>query len=250
MAEMRKFGIIGKPIQHSWSKDYFNRKFLREGIHDCVYENFQVDNLDFIRDLVLQDKELAGLNITIPFKVEVIKRLDESDQVAGLIGAVNCVKISRAGNSVYLKGYNTDMPAFRDSLKPLLTENQKRALVLGTGGAARAVCQALKELNLEYRLVTRINKGGALTYSDINQRIITDNQIIINATPVGMHPFADDCPLLPYSCLTSFHLLYDLVYNPEMTLFLKKGLEAGARIKNGLEMLQRQAELSWEIWNG
>jgi len=246
---MRKFGIIGKPIQHSWSKDYFNRKFLQEKINDCIYENFQVDNLDVLRDLVLQDLELAGLNITIPYKVEVLKHLDESDPVAGLIGAVNCVKISRTGNSIYLKGFNTDMPAFRDSLKPFLTENHRKALVLGTGGAARAVCHALKELHLEYRLVSRFNKEGALTYPEINQRIITDNQIIINATPVGMHPYEDDCPLLPYSCLTSFHLLYDLVYNPEMTLFLKKGREAGARIKNGLEMLQMQAELSWKNWN-
>jgi shikimate dehydrogenase len=246
---MRKFGLIGKSLDHSWSKEYFQLKFINEKIDHCVYENFPIGDLNGLCNLVLQDSSLSGLNITNPYKLEVLKHLDNLDPLAEAIQAVNCLQITRSGLSVQLKGYNTDMVAFRESLKPLLHESNRKALVLGTGGASRAVCHALKELNIGYSIVSRKEKEGALTYEDLNNGVICDHQMIINATPVGMFPNEGLCPPLPYSFLTSYHLLYDLVYNPEMTLFLKKAQETGARIKNGLEMLQLQAELSWKIWN-
>lgn len=246
---MRKFGLIGKSLDHSWSKEYFRQKFFREKIIDCVYENFQLDDLKGFRGLVLRESDLSGLNITIPYKHEVIQYIDEFDPTARSIQAVNCLQLSVNCKSAHLKGFNTDMPAFRDTLKPMLVETGLKALVLGTGGAAGAVCHALKELNIDHLVVSRDRKEGALVYNDIDRRIMEDHKIIINATPVGMFPDDNQCPPLPYSFLTSYHLLYDLVYNPEETLFLKKGANAGARIKNGLEMLEMQAELSWEIWN-
>jgi shikimate dehydrogenase len=246
---MRKFGLIGKSLDHSWSEEYFRLKFLREKISDCVYENFQLDDLKGFRGLVMRESDLSGLNVTIPYKHEVIRYIDELDPTARSIQAVNCIQLSGKGDSVHFKGYNTDMPAFRDTLKPLLVESGLKAMVLGTGGAAGAVCCALKELKIDYLLVSRVRKEGALCYDDIDRSVTEDYKIIINATPVGMFPDDKQCPPLPYSCLTSYHLLYDLVYNPEETLFLKKGADAGARIKNGLEMLEMQAELSWEIWN-
>ena len=246
---MRKFGLIGKSLDHSWSKEYFQQKFINEKINNCVYENFPLGDLNGLRNLVLQDSSLSGLNITNPYKLEVLKYLDDLDSVAEAVQAVNCLQINRSGLSLQLKGYNTDMVAFMESLKPLLHETDRKALVLGTGGAARAICHALKELNIGHSIVSRQVRKGMLTYADLNKQIITGHHIIINATPVGMFPDNEQCPPLPYSCLTSYHLLYDLVYNPEMTLFLKKAQEPGARIKNGLEMLQLQAELSWKIWN-
>jgi len=246
---MRKFGLIGKSLDHSWSKEYFQQKFIKETISNCVYENFPLGDLPSLREMIFHDKALCGLNVTNPYKVEVLNYLDDLDNAAEAIGAVNCLKISRNGDNIHIKGFNTDMAAFRDTLLPLLNETCRKALVLGTGGASRAVCHALKELNIGYSIVSRKEKAGYLTYADLNNRIIADHQVIINATPVGMFPKNDHCPPLPYSFLTSYHLLYDLVYNPEMTLFLKKAREPGARIKNGLEMLQLQAELSWKIWN-
>ncbi len=246
---MRKFGLIGKSLEHSWSKDYFEEKFKREKITDCIYENFPLEDLKGLRELILSDKTLSGLNITTPFKIKAIRYMDELDPVAESIGSVNCVKISRTGNFIRLKGYNTDMAAFRETLIPLSDEPRRRALVLGTGGAAHAVCHALKDINIEYSGVSRTGKSGTLTYTGITSRIMDSHRLIINATPVGMFPHQDRCPAIPYQYLTSNHLLYDLIYNPEVTLFLKKGREAGTRIKNGLEMLQKQAELSWKIWN-
>jgi len=246
---MQKYGLIGKSLDHSWSKDYFQQKFKREKINNCVYENFPLGDLIGFRNLVLDDTELSGLNITNPYKLEIIPYLDDLDPAAEAIKAVNCLQISRRGNSVHIIGYNTDMPAFRDTLIPLFHKFLRKALVLGTGGAARAVCHALKELNIDYSVVSRQEKEGHLNYARIDGPIIADHMLIINATPVGMLPNMGDCPPLPYSFLTSYHLLYDLVYNPEMTLFLKKARESGARIKNGLEMLHLQAELSWRIWN-
>jgi len=246
---MRKFGLIGKFLDHSWSNEYFHQKFIREKINNCVYENFPLGDLNGLRKLVLDDSELSGLNITIPYKLEILQYLDELDPAAEAIQAVNCMQISRRGSSVHLKGFNTDMVAFQESLKPLLLETHRKALVLGTGGSSRAVCHALKELDMEYSIVSRQKQKGALTYADLNEQIISGHQIIINATPVGMYPNEDQCLPMPYHYLTSQHLLYDLIYNPEETLFLKKGRETGAQVKNGLEMLHLQAELSWEIWN-
>jgi shikimate dehydrogenase len=246
---MRKFGLIGKSLDHSRSKDYFERKFIKENIRHCVYENFPLGDLSGLRDMIFHDRALCGLNITNPYKIEVLNYLDDLDPVSKAIGAVNCLKISRNGDSMHVKGFNTDSLAFRDTLRHHLDDTCRKALILGTGGAARAVSYALQELNIEYSFVSREKKEGILTYSALDESIIKDHQVIINATPAGMFPDSGHCPPLPYSYLTSYHLLYDLVYNPEITLFLKKGRESGARIKNGLEMLQVQAELSWSVWN-
>jgi len=246
---MRKFGLVGKSLEHSWSKGYFEQKFIRENIADCVYRNFSLENLDGFRGLIVHDGSIAGLNITIPYKVEIIHYLDSLDPDAAAIGAVNCVKISRRWDRLLLKGYNTDMKAFRETLRPLLNENCRKALVLGSGGASRAVCHALKELNLNVTIVARVRQMGSMTYSDLNKEIIAGHEVIINATPVGMFPGVNDLLPLPWQYLTKDHLLFDLVYNPEETAFLSKGREAGARTENGMEMLHRQAELSWRVWN-
>jgi len=246
---MRKFGLIGKSLLHSRSKEYFLQKFTREHLSDCVYENYQLDDLKDIRKLILNEPDLFGLNITTPYKVEIMKYMEDIIRVANVIGAVNCIKISRKGTEIKLSGYNTDAPAFRDTLKPLLRQDHTTALVLGTGGAAKAVCHALKDLNIDYTMVSRNEKPAVLTYDALTSQTIADHKIIINATPVGMFPYEDQCPPLPYKYLTSKHLLYDLIYNPEETLFLKKGREADAEVKNGMEMLNLQAEMSWEVWN-
>jgi shikimate dehydrogenase len=246
---MRKFGLIGQSLEHSGSKQYFHRKYSRETIIDCQYENFQLDDIKTLRDLIQNDKNLSGLNVTIPFKKDVIHYIDVIDPLAEACQAVNCIKIIRSGTIVSLKGYNTDTIAFRETLKPLLKREYRRALVLGTGGASGAVCQALKDLNIEYTLVSRKKNSGVLTYSGISQRVLADHYIIVNTTPVGMYPDEGKFLPLPYNELTESHILYDLIYNPEETMFLKKGREAGARVKNGLAMLELQAELSWKIWN-
>jgi shikimate dehydrogenase len=246
---MRNFGLIGKSLLHSRSKEYFLQKFFREHLTDCIYENYPLDDLENLRELILNDPNLCGLNVTTPYKTEIIQYLDEIDPDAKAIGAVNCIKISRNGNIVNLTGYNTDAAAFRETLKPLLSEEHKKALVLGTGGAARAVCHALNELQIGYTLVSRKEKPGALIYNDLIDRIIEEHQLIVNATPLGMFPDENQYPSLPYNALTSKHLLYDLIYNPEETIFIRKGKAAGAQVKNGLEMLYLQAELGWYIWN-
>lgn len=246
---IRKFGLIGKSLSHSFSKEYFQQKFIREKIDDCVYENFQLKNLHDLRDLIQNDISITGLNFTIPYKIEVLPYLDETDDSVKELQAVNCVKINRAGDMLHLKGYNTDKPAFKNILQALLRQTNLRALVLGTGGAARAVCQALKELKIDYSQVSRRKQADWLCYPELEGGIIDSHKLIINATPVGMSPIENLCPPLPYNHLTSEHILYDLIYNPEQTLFLKKGAEAGSLIKNGLEMLYLQAELSWAIWH-
>jgi shikimate dehydrogenase len=246
---MRKFGLIGKSLLHSRSKEYFVQKFSREDLKNCFYENYSFDDLKDFRGFLFNQPYLIGLNVTTPYKVEIMKYMDDNDLVANVIGAVNCVKISRNENNIKLTGFNTDAEAFRESLKPILGNNHNKALVLGTGGAAKAVCYALKDLNIDYLMVSRIEKPGVLSYSDITSMMMAGNRIIINATPVGMFPDEGQCPGLPYKYLTSKHLLYDLIYNPEETLFLKKGKEAGSQVKNGLEMLYLQAELSWAKWN-
>jgi shikimate dehydrogenase len=246
---MRKFGLIGKSLLHSRSKEYFLQKFTREHLSDCVYENYQLDDLKDIRKLILNEPDLFGLNITTPYKVEIMKYMEDIIRVANVIGAVNCIKISRKGTEIKLSGYNTDAPAFRDTVKPLLRQDHTTALVLGTGGAAKAVCQALKDLNIGCTMVSRNEGPAVLTYDALTSQTIADHKIIINATPVGMFPTENQYPSLPYKYLTSKHLLYDLIYNPEETLFLKKGREAGAEVKNGMEMLNLQAEMSWEVWN-
>jgi shikimate dehydrogenase len=246
---MYKFGLVGRSLAHSRSKEYFTNKFSREQISDCLYENYPLEAPGDLRKLVIREKDLAGLNVTSPYKTDIIPHLDEVDPLAARIGAVNCIKISRNGDTFYLKGFNTDWQAFRDTLLPFTGLNQRMSLVLGTGGAAKAVCEALSSLGTDYTLVSRRLIRGALQYQDLDVRIISEHTLIINATPAGMFPETGQCPDIPYSYLTSRHYLYDLVYNPEITLFLQQGIHAGAFVKNGMEMLQLQADYSWSIWN-
>ncbi|HPT00981.1 MAG TPA: shikimate dehydrogenase [Bacteroidales bacterium] len=246
---MRLFGLTGNPLGHSYSGEYFTRKFSDERIAGCRYELFPVNEAAQIRKIAEDRAELEGLNVTLPFKKPVIPYLDDLDEAAKKIGAVNCIRISRRKEGIQLKGYNTDAPAFRDSLLPLLDARYNRALILGTGGSAQAVQYALGQLNIGFRLVSRNPGSDRLAYGQLDKAILGDYLLIINTTPLGMYPDTDSCPSIPYSSLTDRHLLYDVVYNPEMTLFLRNGLQQGASVKNGLDMLRRQAELSWEIWN-
>lgn len=247
---MRSFGLIGYPLSHSFSAKYFAQKFAVENIADAEYRLFPLNDISEISSLLRLKPDLQGFNITIPYKVAILPFLQHvSDEAAG-VGAVNCVKITRAPGNIKLTGYNTDVYGFRESLLPLLKEHHTQALVLGTGGAAKAVCYTLKHLGIKYIQVSRSkNEPGFMTYMELTENIISNNPLIINTSPLGMYPETEKCPEIPYSFLSERHLLYDLVYNPTETLFMKKGLEAGATVKNGLQMLELQAEKSWEIWN-
>jgi len=246
---MRVFGLVGSSLEHSRSKVYFGNKFIQENIQDCVYLNFQMDHLSAFKELTREYPRLTGLNVTHPFKTAIMEYVDELDPQAAAIGAVNCISINRNGNQVKLTGHNTDMPAFRDTFVPLKMEHHRKALILGTGGAARAIGFALKSINMEFKMVSRTAQAGVLTYPDIRKDILQEYHVIINATPEGMYPGTNIFPVLPYQYLSDQHFLYDLIYNPEETIFLKRGRESGALVKNGFEMLELQAELSWKIWN-
>ena len=245
---MRFYGLTGYPLGHSWSEEYFRNKFLQENITDCFYKNFPLKDINDLRLLIQKYPELQGLNITIPHKIPVIKILDEIDPVAAEIGAINCIRITRENELIKLYGYNTDYMAFMDSLKPELNSYSIKALVLGAGGASRAVCHALRQLTIDYQIVSRHPGRNHLSYNDLDARILSDHTLIINTTPLGMWPDINSFPLIPYHLLKPDHFLYDLVYNPEETMFLIEGKEKGCKIKNGLEMLRIQAELSWQIW--
>lgn len=247
---MKKLGLIGYPLEHSFSKKYFTRKFKEEGLKDWKYELYPLVEIKKLPELLENIPELIGLNVTIPHKVAVIPLLDELDEEALKVGSVNTIKIlnnSTTGRK-YLKGYNTDISGFEKSLVPLLKEHHKNALILGTGGAAKSVKYVLQKLGIEYDLVSRSDVFD-YRYEDLNKRVMEEHSLIINTTPLGMHPETDKCPPIPFKYITKKHLLYDLIYNPEETLFLKRGKQQGAAIKNGLEMLYLQAEKSWEIWN-
>ena len=246
---MRTFGLIGQSLTHSFSKDYFSKKFQKEGKDECEYLLFELESIEQLPHLIKSHSNLTGLNVTIPFKEQIIPYLDELDDTALSIGAVNVVKL--LPNSK-LKGYNTDCPAFRESLLQWIGEDlPNKAIVLGTGGASKAVTVALKDLNIEYQVVSRQKGSVELTYLDLQNKpnVLFSSPLIINTTPVGMYPDVDACPVLPYHLINQDHYLYDLIYNPERTLFLEYGQEQGALVTNGLEMLRIQAELSWEIWN-
>lgn len=245
---MRLFGLIGYPLTHSFSQEYFRRKFEAEKIRKTDYLNFPIRSLDQFRKVIYDHPELEGLNVTIPFKEEIVSYLDDVAPTAKAIGAVNTIKFEREAMEVRLVGYNTDVDGFTKSIKPLLKEQHKKALILGTGGASKAVAYGLNQLGIECQYVSR-SVENTLRYQDLSQDIIQDHTIIINTTPLGMHPNNQEYPEIPYEYLTEDHLLYDLVYNPSKTLFLQKGQEKGATIKNGLEMLQIQAEKAWDIWN-
>ena len=243
---MKVYGLIGYPLSHSFSKGFFAEKFAREGIQGCLYDSFSIPAITDLTTLINQyGVQLQGLNVTIPYKQAVIPFLDELSPAAETMKAVNCIHF-KDGKKI---GYNTDAIGFRRSLEPLLKPHHEKALVLGTGGAAKAVQYVLEALNIPYRLVSRKAVAGVITYDDLNADLMADHTVIVNTTPLGMYPNADAAPALPYEHITPQHLLYDLIYNPALTAFLQKGADKGATIKNGHEMLILQAEASWEIWN-
>lgn len=238
------YGLIGYPLSHSFSPGYFKEKFAKAEI-DAVYRLFPLANIKELPKRLAEHSSLSGLNVTIPYKEQVIPFLDDIDNAAKTIAAVNCIKISNDK----IKGYNTDIIGFEQSLAPLLQPQHTKALVLGTGGAAKAVAYVLDKLNIDYKLVSSSGKTGTVAYEDISAATVDEHTLIINTTPLGMHPNIDACPDIPYSALGETHLLYDLIYNPEETTFLKRGTAQGATTKNGYEMLVLQAEASWDIWN-
>lgn len=246
---MQEFGLIGYPLGHSFSRAFFTEKFAREKL-DATYLNFEAPQADMLLQVLDEHPQLRGLNVTIPHKQAVIPMLDELSDEARAIGAVNVIRISQKNGQRYLKGFNSDIIGFMNSLRPLLQPHHRKALVLGTGGASRAICRGLEKLGIEWRYVSRTPREGLFTYSDVTPSLLADYTVIVNCSPVGMFPKTDLSPTLPYAALSPRHLLYDLVYNPEVTLFLKQGRRFGATIKGGLEMLHLQALASWDFWNG
>ncbi len=245
---MKRYGLIGFPLSHSFSKKYFTEKFEKEGIHGCVYENYELSKIDHFPKLIESNPDLLGLNVTIPHKQSIMPYLDRLDPAAEKIGAVNVIKFEKDGT---LTGHNSDYVGFKNSLLKLLPKEVKglKALVFGTGGASKAVVVALEDIGIEYTKVSRTKTDGVITYDEITPEFVLSNQVLINTSPLGMSPNTDTCPDIPYEALTNEHYLYDLVYNPLETLFMKKGKDAGAKVSNGLEMLHLQAERAWEIWN-
>ena len=245
---MKKYGLLGYPLGHSFSRNYFNQKFEAERI-DAEYLNFEIPEIKEIKNVIKENPELNGLNVTIPYKEQVIPYLDDLDEDARLIGAVNVIKFSKGlFGKVKLKGYNSDIIGFKQSIEPLLKEHHRKALILGTGGASKAVFQGLKQLGVASTFVSRKAKEYCITYEEITPKGMEQYTVIVNTTPLGMYPNVNACPDIPYDLLTSDHLLYDLLYNPDETLFMRKGKEKGAVVKNGLEMLLLQAFAAWEIW--
>lgn len=246
MKGKRIFGLIGYPLSHSFSKQYFTEKFNKDALRDAVYELFPLQNIKELPQLLSKYPAITGLNVTIPYKQTVIPYLDELNAVAEATGAVNTIHIKKGR----LIGYNTDVAGFWLSFQKIHQPYQKRSLILGTGGASRAVSYVFQQLEVPHLFVSRNPKGnGVISYNDLNKEILNDHQIIVNTTPLGMAPDIDSLPPIPYHYLTPDHLLYDLIYNPEETGFLQEGKRKGAHIKNGLEMLHIQAEKAWEIWN-
>lgn len=244
----RIYGLIGFPLTHSFSQTYFNQKFESEGI-SARYLNFELPDIGDLMEVIAEYPTLSGLNVTIPYKEQVIPYLDDIDDDARKIGAVNVIKfVRKKGNDIKLKGYNSDVIGFSDSIKPLIGHDRKKALILGTGGAAKAVRQGLSNLGVESVMVSRTAREGVITYGDLTPEIMDSHKVIVNTTPLGMYPHVDECPDIPYHLLTPAHLCYDLLYNPDVTLFMKKAAEMGAETKNGLEMLLLQAFVSWQIW--
>lgn len=246
---MKTYGLIGYPLSHSFSKKYFTEKFLNEGIPNHKYELFPIENINSLGDLLTENPSLCGLNVTIPHKVTVLPFLNAIEEAAEKIGAVNCICVKSFEGETYLKGFNTDAYGFEESLKPLLGAQHKKALVFGDGGAAKAVKYVLEKLDITYKVVARKAVGDGILYSDVSADLLNSHYLLINTTPLGMSPDVDSCPDIDYSLLTQQHLAYDLVYNPLETTFLAKAAAQGAIIKNGLEMLYKQAEKAWCIWN-
>ncbi|MDT7832889.1 shikimate dehydrogenase [Flavobacteriaceae bacterium S356] len=242
------FGLVGKRISYSFSKEYFSKKFAELNLTHHKYVNFDIEKITFFPEVIHSNKfKLKGMNVTIPYKQDVFLYLDKVHKVARKVGAVNTIKITKKGK---LKGYNTDVIGFRNSIAPMLKEHHTKALILGSGGASKAVAYVFKKMNIDFKFVSRKpKKKKQISYADINEEVLNEYGIIVNCSPVGTFPETDKCPKIPYQHITEKHLFYDLVYNPKETLFLTKGKLQGASIKNGYEMLEIQAEASWEIWN-
>lgn len=248
---MRKYGLIGYPLGHSFSKAFYDRKIREESIPNVQYDLYPLEDIQQFPSLIGLSPDLQGVNVTIPYKISVQKYLHKISLEAQTIGAVNCIRIQRSGSAdPVLFGYNTDTYGFEMSILPILRTHQKRALILGNGGAAKAVMYSLDKLGIEWQVVSRQPNQDAnqLAYTDLNQEIIHAHTIIVNTTPLGTYPDIHSCPPIPYAFINHRHLLYDLVYNPSETLFLNRGKQAGAQIKNGYQMLELQAERNWEIW--
>ncbi len=246
---MDKYGLIGHPLGHSFSKSFFNEKFQNEKI-DAEYINFDIPDIDDLPEVLASNPELRGLNVTIPYKEKVISFLDSLSPEARAIGAVNVIRVTSKGNGFKLKGFNSDVIGFTKSIEPLLEKHHKKALILGTGGASKAIDYGLRALGLETVYVSRYERPGTIQYETITPEVVKEYNVIVNCTPVGMFPHTDECPRLPYEALDEHNILYDLLYNPDETLFMYKGRKQGATVKNGLEMLLLQAYASWEFWNG
>lgn len=246
---MDKYGLIGYPLVHSFSKSFFNEKFQNEDI-DAEYINFEIKTIDDLPEVLATNPELKGLNVTIPYKEKVLSFLDYVSVEARAIGAVNVIRVESKGADTFLRGYNSDVIGFTKSIEPLLESHHKKALILGTGGASKAVNYGLKSLGLETLLVSRFERPGTIQYKDVTPEVVKEYNVIVNCTPCGLYPHTDECPDLPYEAMDSHNLLYDLLYNPDETLFMKKGKEQGAMTKNGLEMLLLQAFASWDFWHG
>ena len=246
---MDKYGLIGYPLGHSFSVSYFNQKFADEGIN-AKYINFEIPSIEMVMEVVSANPELKGLNVTIPYKEKVIEYLDQLSPEARAIGAVNVIRVTHDGGKVKMKGFNSDVIGFTQSIEPMLEAHHQKALILGTGGASKAINYGLRSLGLETVFVSRYEKPDTVCYRDITPDVVREYNVIVNCTPVGMFPKTEECPPLPYEAMDEHNLLYDLIYNPEETLFMKRGAEYGAQVKNGLEMLLLQAFASWEFWNG
>lgn len=245
---MDKYGLIGYPLGHSFSRGFFNDKFSAEKI-DAEYLNFEIPSIDDFPDIIETIPELRGLNVTIPYKLQVMDYLDEVTPEARAIGAVNVVRFEGTGKNRRLIGYNSDVIGFTNSIEPLLRPHHKKALILGTGGASKAINYGLKKLGLETVFVSRTKRDNCITYADITADVLREYEVVVNCTPKGMFPHTEECPDIPYEHLTYNNLLYDLVYNPDVTKFMQEGKKYGAVVKNGLEMLILQAIGAWEIWN-
>lgn len=246
---MDKYGLIGYPLGHSFSISYHNQRFADEGIN-AKYYNFEIPSIDDLPAVLGSNPELKGLNVTIPYKEKIIPFLDYISPEARAIGAVNVVRVTRNGKETLLRGYNSDVIGFTQSIEPMLEDYHKKALVLGTGGASKAVAYGLKTLGIEPIHVSRYQREGTIQYEQITPEVVQEYNVIVNCTPLGMYPKTEECPQLPYEALTERNILYDLIYNPDETLFMRKGAERGANVKNGLEMLLLQAFASWEFWQG
>ena len=247
---MNTYGLIGYPLGHSFSRKFFTEKFAKEGI-DAQYLNFEIPSIEEFPNIIKNNPTLKGLNVTIPYKQQVMQYLDDISEEAKAIGAVNVVKcqLSTVNCQLHLTGYNSDVIGFVNSIKPLLKPHHKKALILGTGGASKAIRYGLeKKLGMKTLFVSRSAREGMITYEEVTAEVLKEYEVIVNCSPVGMYPHVDECPALPYEAMNESNLLYDLVYNPLETLFMKKGAAQGATVKNGLEMLHLQAIASWEFW--